>query len=193
MIGIVVNGVWHPGIGDPTLMGWAITIGYLASAASCAALAVRDALRQPRPATRHTWRFWAILSVLLLLLGINKQLDLQTWLWLVGRQMAREQGWYEQRRWVQVAFTAGIALSGLVLLAALFKYSYLGHGRYLVALTGVTFLVCFVVARAISIEHVDHFLGISVGPMNMNRLLEAGGIMLVLAASLYANGVRPRE
>lgn len=193
MIGIIVNGVWQPGIGDPTFMGWAITIGYLAAAASCAALAIRDALRQPSPAPRHTWRFWALLSILLLALGINKQLDLQTWLWLAGRQMAREQGWYEQRRWVQVAFTAGIALAGLVLLAALFKFSYLGHGRYIVALTGVTFLVCFVVIRTISIENVDRFLGISVGPMNMNRLLEAGGVILVLAASLYANGVRPRE
>ncbi|MCC6694585.1 MAG: hypothetical protein IT365_03040 [Candidatus Hydrogenedentes bacterium] len=190
MIGIIVNGVWQPGIGDPTFMGWAITIGYLASAVSCAAVAIRDALRQPRPATRHTWRFWVILSAMLLLLGLNKQLDLQTWLWLAGRSIAREQGWYEQRRWVQVAFTAGIAISGIVLLAALFKFSYLGHGRYLVALTGVTFLVCFIVIRTISIENVDRFLGIPVGPMNVNRLLEAAGIVLVLAASLYANARR---
>ena len=187
MVGVIVNGVWVPGIGDPTFAGWAITVGYLASAVSCALMAIREARPQPNPTQWRTWKFWAILSVLLLALGINKQLDLQTWLWLTGRAVARAQGWYEQRRWVQVIFTGGIALAGLMLLVALARFSRIGHGKYMVALLGVTFLVCFVVIRAISIDNVDKFLGIRVGSLNMNRILEGGGILLVLGASLYAN------
>ena len=36
-----------------------------------------------------------VLTILLLLLGINKQLDLQTLLKDVGRRMAKANGWYE--------------------------------------------------------------------------------------------------
>ena len=109
-----LNGEWHPGINDPTVAGWVIAAEYLAGAAACgmnAAWSVQSASR----------RFWITLSSAMLLLGINKQLDFQTFVWLEGRKIARYQGWYEDRIWAQGALTIAIALSGIVFLYLLVR------------------------------------------------------------------------
>jgi hypothetical protein len=48
---------------------------------------------------------------LFLALGINKQLDLQTALTELGRVLAYDQGWYEERQTVQVWFIVGVAIT----------------------------------------------------------------------------------
>ena len=49
-----------------------------------------------------------VLTILLLFLGINKQLDLQTLLNDMGRRMAKANGWYSIRRFYQVIFIATV-------------------------------------------------------------------------------------
>jgi len=51
-----------------------------------------------------------------LALGINKQLDLQTALTEAGRVLARYQGWYEQRQFVQLVVIALFAMTCLIAL-----------------------------------------------------------------------------
>ena len=63
---------------------------------------------------------WFGLSILLLVLGINKQLDLQTLLTALGREIAQENGLYESRREIQLIF---------VILFALFCFSSLAFAR----------------------------------------------------------------
>ena len=55
---------------------------------------------------------WNALAVGLLLLGINKQLDLQTALTELGKILAARQGWYEHRQRVQIDFIIGVVLVG---------------------------------------------------------------------------------
>ena len=92
-----VRGDWHFGIGDPTPIGWFTVFAYLAATLACGRvwLADRRAVRRGSPGSPI---FWMVLTVLLLLLGINKQLDLQTLLNDVGRRMAKAEGWYDVRR-----------------------------------------------------------------------------------------------
>jgi hypothetical protein len=87
------DGQWRPGIGDPTPLGWATVVAYLAASWACcrAAAAERRSAHRGRNSTRP---FWSSLGLLLLLLGLNKQLDLQSALTAFGRRLAREQGWY---------------------------------------------------------------------------------------------------
>ena len=59
---------------------------------------------------------WRTISVLFLALGINKQLDLQTALTEAGRVLARYQGWYEQRQFVQLVVIALFAMTCLIAL-----------------------------------------------------------------------------
>jgi hypothetical protein len=47
---------------------------------------------------------------MLFLLGVNKQLDLQTLLGDVGRSVSTAQGWYDKRRAVQAVFVLVFAI-----------------------------------------------------------------------------------
>jgi hypothetical protein len=84
------DGRWEIGIGDPTPLGWITVAAY----AAAAVLAWRNAGAARRTAVPHS--FWIALTALMLALGINKQLDLQTWLSQAGRDLAIAQGWWEQ-------------------------------------------------------------------------------------------------
>lgn len=165
-----VDGEWRPGIGDPTFMGWLTVVAYLAAMVLCARVVLSP--KTPRPDRFFWWSFTAAL----LLLGINKQLDIQTYFTVLGRRLAKEQGWYSVRRTYQAAFVAGVAAAGVVLLAAL---TWRMSRRRVVALIGMVFLVSFVVIRAASFTHVDGFLGRGLGPMRWNWILELGGIVVI--------------
>src|SRR5579862_622210 len=97
---------WEPGIGDPTVIGWVTVAAYFLAAC----LSFRAAWRSPR--ARRGWSgprlFWGLFTVALVLLGINKQLDLQTWFTLFFKQVALHEGWYERRRPVQAAFIGAV-------------------------------------------------------------------------------------
>jgi hypothetical protein len=193
------DGRWHPGIGDPGVVGWLTVVAYFAAAA----LAYR-ALRLHRAGARASSRaggsheqrasaraatpraaldegvlvrFWGLVLFSMLLLGVNKQLDLQTWFTEIGRDLAHEQGWYEVRRPLQVAFIALIALVGggaTVFLAFTMRHVL---SRVVGALFGLGALVTFVIVRAASFHHVDVLLGR--GRIRLNWVLELGGIALI--------------
>ena len=119
LLSVTEAGVWHLGIGDPTPAGW-LTVGVYALAAALSWRASRRASAEADidPSAGREASFWRLLALGLLLLGINKQLDLQTLFTEVARQLAHAQGWYEERRRYQRIFIAGIGLLG-VLSAAL--------------------------------------------------------------------------
>ena len=170
---------WTPGIGDPTPVGWFTVFAYLAVAALCGWNARRA---QSQPTERGTWMF---LSGLLVLLAINKQLDLQSWFTMVGRDMARAQGWYGQRIPVQIAFITSLVLASVglvVLLRYLLRDSW---QRYGMVLTGFAMLLAFIVIRATTMHHVDRLLGIDLGLVRINNVLELGSLAVVCAGAWF--------
>lgn len=122
---------------------------------------------------------WKGLAIGLLLLGINKQLDLQTALTEFGRIVANHQGWYERRQRVQIDFIIGVLLVGLWLVCSVLLLAGRNLPRLGVALVGIVFLCCFVAIRASSFHHVDILLGTRIGGLKINWLMELGGIALV--------------
>ena len=171
---------WRPGIGDPTLMGWLTVLAYFGSALACARAARAD--RRDRVGPAFWWTFAAGLACL----GFNKQLDLQTALTGIGRALAKEQGWYERRRGVQLAFVAAVgvaALAGLVGSGWLIRRSW---RRRLAPLVGGVLLAAFVLIRASSFHHVDRFLGLGLAGLrwNWNAILELGGILVIGASAI---------
>ena len=174
-----LNGEWHPGINDPTVAGWVIAAEYLVGAAACgmnAAWSVQSASR----------RFWITLSSAMLLLGINKQLDFQTFVWLEGRKIARYQGWYEDRIWAQGALTIAIALSGIVFLYLLVRLSRYERSEARVTMLGMVLLCVFVLVRSISYHPVDQFFGTVYGGWKLHRIVEMAGVCTVLASALLS-------
>ena len=183
LLGFTAEEHWAPGIGDPTVIGWVTVVAYFAAAW----LSWRAARHSPRLDGRSGPRvFWTLFTVALVLLGINKQLDLQTWFTLFFKQVALHEGWYERRRPVQAAFIGAVALSGIASLAGMKVLARQWTRPIRMALIGGVFLGCFILIRASSFHHVDQMLGMDFGGIKVNWILELGGIAFVAAAAWRA-------
>ncbi|MEM7680590.1 MAG: hypothetical protein AAF288_01405 [Planctomycetota bacterium] len=182
------DGGWRPGIGDPTVLGWATLAAYLAAAVLC--LMARKMARD-----RVELAFWWVGFALLLLLGINKQLDLQTlgggWV----RQWAKDSGWYEDRRKVQALFVAAVVGAGVFAVTLAAWVTFRRWRRLGLACLGLALTCAFVAIRAASFHKVDVMLGKTFGPLKLNVVLELGGIVLAGAGALlaWAPWTRPRD
>ena len=186
------DGRWSPGIGDPTLRGW-LTVGAYFVAALLALRAAWVIRKQTEPALRPSDRrrlfaFWCLTAVVLLLLGVNKQLDLQSWLTQVMRDLAKEQGWYEARHHYQVMFVVAVAAAGVVGTLAMAIWLRRVLFRVGIALLGLGVLGTFVVARAASFHHLDALL--HSGPFALNWWAEFGGTSLVALNAVAAGKSR---
>jgi hypothetical protein len=179
------NGNWHLGIGDPTPVGWITAFAYLAASLACAMVwtADRRASRHGRPGSPV---FWLTLALLLLFLGINKQLDLQTLLGDIGRRKARAEGWYGNRRLYQTMFIAAVAVAGLFAIAIFSWLARKQWKRSLLGLLGTVFLFVFVLIRASSIHHVDVALQWKFAGAKWNWIIELAGIAVVLLGATVA-------
>lgn len=164
---------WHPGIGDPTLIGWVTVVAYGFAFLFCAAVVRREPI-----GVGH--RFWYIVSILMLCLGINKQLDLQTWFTEFGRDTAMSQGWYAYRRVAQIVFIAGLLLLSLSCAVGMLRWARLADRYAVRAAVGVALLLAFVLMRATSFHHIDAVLGLEVAEsVTFNAALELSGVCLV--------------
>jgi len=172
-------GRWHPTIGDPSFMGWFTVASYFA----CAIVAFFSARIQPKM-DRRSFFFWNMVSLLMLLLGINKQLDLQSLLTEMGRQIARHQGWMEQRRVVQFWFIvcfSTISMAGFLCFVFIMRDLF---SRFKLAFIGLLFLLGFIIIRAASFHHFDEVLHSRIWTLKMNWIIELSGIFIVLASAV---------
>lgn len=143
---------WHLEAGDPTLLAWTVTIGYLITSFLC----IRAALAKKRmPFSPGPSEPWWLLATLTAFLGINKELDLQTLAIEIARNASRSEGWYALRRGAQKAFTIAV-LATAALLAWRFIRShgkFLGRNRTLT--TGLCLVILYAVLRITAINHVE--------------------------------------
>jgi len=170
-------GRWRPTIGDPSFMGWFTVGSYFA----CAIVALIAVLINQMGGRRSCF-FWSMMCLLMVLLGINKQLDLQSLFTEVGRQIARAQGWMDQRRIVQFWF---IVAFGTTVLAVFLLFAIIMRDlfrRFMLAFIGLFFLLGFIVIRAANFHHFDAMLGSKFFGAKMNWVLELTGIYLILVA-----------
>ena len=179
---------WRPGIGDRNPLAWCITtVVYFVACWLCLS-AGRSNRAAPRNCgeSRLGW-LWSVFAGMMFLLGVNKQLDLQTLLTQCGREMARQGGWYEQRRDVQKAFICGCAVFCIVC-ATVGIVTLRAHWRQFgVAYLGIVGLITFIVIRAASLHHVDVLLyRLSQVGNWMNFGLELGGTLLVAFGAFLA-------
>lgn len=172
------DGRWHVGIGDATIYGW-LTVGlYLLAAFVCF-----QKFGQPkRPSAMPS--FWLYLSIFMLFLSINKQLDLQTWMTQVLRDHALAHGWYEKRRLVQIAFIGFLAISMPLILLGLRLFLRQSWQLYKLAWLGLVLLCTFVLIRAGSFHHVDIFINTQMLGVTMNVFLEIGALMIIIISAI---------
>jgi hypothetical protein len=181
----VVQERWRPGIGDPTVLGWVTVAAYFLATSACGLAAWRepmpDGTRRPRA---RPSRFWLALTGLLLALGFNKQLDLQSLVTQIGRDLTKAWGLYEGRRPLQLCFILAVAMICGAALGAFFWAARRTLKTRWPAIAGILFILGFVLIRASSFHNVDIFLAARLGRMKWNWILELGGIAVVAVAAL---------
>lgn len=141
---------WKPGFGDNDWLGWTITAAYFLVSLLCVA-AFRDEVRSFRVVRRlQRPAFWLILTALLVLLGINKQLDLQTWVQSTGDHLVQSEGLESHRLGLKVLSLLTLGLAGLGITLAMLLYIGRQWRLYLLAFVGLLYLGVFIVLRAAS-------------------------------------------
>jgi hypothetical protein len=178
-----VDGRWHPGIGDPTFFGWLTVLVYAVAIWVCfkkyQSLSQRHTLEKPM--------FWLLLTLGLLLLGINKQLDLQTWFTQTFRDMSKAHGWYGQRRVIQVIFIVCVGLGFLIAMTVLRTYLARSFKQYKRTWMGISLLCLFILIRAASFHHMDLLISSSWFGLSLNVILENGALLLIIAGAYKNN------
>lgn len=172
-----ISGNWSPTIGDPSIMGWVTVAAYLVATLLTARVCMN--------ATGKRRMFWLAVSIVLLALAINKQLDLQTAFTEAGRCLARAQGWYNDRRSVQVKFILFVLAASALAAMMLFWSMRRMIGETWLALAGLTFLLAFIAVRAAGFHHFDSFIGHQIGSVRMNWIMELGGIAMIGTNALF--------
>ncbi len=181
---------WSPGIGDPSFGGWFTVAAYFIAALLCFHV-FRKPAYQPGTGTllsdRERWG-WLALGALMMFLCINKQLDLQSLFTQFGRDMAKAQGWYAERRAVQLRFilifTGVSALFGLAIMGIAWRAK--NHMVRLAALGAILILV-FIVVRAASFHHFETVLDRRMMGLRFNWIFEVTPVaMIALAAARSA-------
>lgn len=179
---------WSPHVGDPTAIGWITTLAYLAGAAAAARAAWRgDGIRRP-PVP-----FWVGVAVLMALLGINKQLDLQTAFTQIMRHFARAQGWYGQRRTLQAVFILMMSAAGCAVLLAVWRHARVLQRSKAIAIVGLFLVYTYATLRAASFYHVDVAAWHNKLGFHLGWTLEVGGICAVIYGAFAESVARQRR
>lgn len=162
---------WTPTIGDPTVAGWLTVVSYAVATWFC------------YKCTQADWRnrhVWAGLTIFEFVLGVNKQLDLQVLFTEVGRYLAKQEAWYQDRREVQLIFIVTMAALFALLIAIIHFRTRARPTAVRIALLGASIELVFVAMRAASFHHIDAFLKTRFIGLAANVYLENLGILTVI-------------
>jgi hypothetical protein len=160
---------------DDTPIGWTITAAYAATAFASAAAARRD----PRP------RFWIAVTVVIALLGLNKQLDLQTPFLHAGHGLLAALGLWADRRVFRLLLLVLLVGGGAAFTVLTRRLVGRAWQTYLEALAGLAGLTAFVVMRAAVFNHLGRdFGGRVLSSVRMAAGLELGSVLLVLVGAM---------
>lgn len=174
---VIKDDQWYPAIGDDSFLGWFTVVAYFFTSIIAAISTINTShLKLSGKQLENHRLIWGLIAVTLLFLGINKQLDLQTWLTLKGKQIALVEGFYDERRTIQGIFILSIVFLGILYLVFLFWLVSNSTTNTRWGLIGLGMLICFVIIRAASFHHIDYFIGISFSNIRVNNILELGGI-----------------
>jgi hypothetical protein len=173
-------------------MAWLIVLVYLLAGIFCLFAGYRRSLLV-RSDTKPKW-VWYILGTAMILLSLNKQLDLQILITNLGRSMAREGGWYAQRRLIQRIAVWGVSIVGLIGLTGAAVVLRRNFREFGLALIGCVLLGTFVVIRAASFYHVESLFESwpSLGNL-INVGLELGGAGLLALGAYQSVKMRASE
>jgi hypothetical protein len=152
---LLADNGWRFGLNDSYVSGYVICASYIAVSVLCLYTGFSSKRLVTCGEKKKVILLWGGLALTMLMLGINKQLDLQTLLIAVGRILFKSLGLLEIRREVQAVFAVIFAMVSAVsflgitwiLRTQLLNNKYVFYGIFLIS--------SFIVMRALSINHIE--------------------------------------
>ncbi|MEM1045712.1 MAG: hypothetical protein AAGL24_06160 [Pseudomonadota bacterium] len=178
---------WQPGFGDPTVVAWVAVAAYAAAVVLAGAVVHKSG---GLAATRHSreTRFWLIVLLVVAALFVNKQADLQSLARAVGRCVAIEGGWYDQRQPVRLAIFAMLTMLAVGLALCIATLLRGIATRHWMAAFGLFLLGVFSLVRMIGLTHLDLLVGLNLLALRGFFLVEIAGALFVVFGALQVLG-----
>jgi hypothetical protein len=193
---------WWREFGDNDALGWGTTFAYFIVAAVCfrSARVARRNEAPPTPATGGPPQLpgeqdrpadWYVIAAGLVLLGLNKQLDLQILARDTGLAVVKAAGFDEGRRWVGRLFVLCLSAAVLWVLARAARRLSRARRGHTLTLVGLTLLACFVIIRSAGYLPILRQFNLRFKDL-LHVVLELGGLVIVgVSAWRSASARRP--
>ncbi len=164
---------WNPHWSDADFLGVTLTFLYV----TAALMTTYAALQVWVSGSPRSGRWlWTLAAVCLILLAINKQLDVQTFFTQTGRCVARAEGWYGERRSFQEVATLGIFTVATFVGATLMVTSRRGNG---LMIAGLGLLTTYVALHVLSFHHMDSLLKTPLFGLGLARIIELSSLLVI--------------
>ena len=172
-------GHWQPKIGDPSFVGWFTVLSYYL----CAGLSLAYVLKGKDWPVR---RFRIFITVVVLVLGISKHVNLPGAITEIGRLIAYQMGGYEARRSIQGVMVFVVALGLLLIIRrSASREAFLAvRERGAPEIICLSYLCGLAILRAISLHQVGALLSAEVFGVRVNWIVELAGIYALVAILL---------
>jgi hypothetical protein len=168
---------WYLSFWDNDILGWLTVFAYF----SAMILSILCAIKVNQTREKSSRWFWWLVSFILLLLGINKQIDTQTLILQTGQKVTWVLGFYEQRRFFQKGFMLGVGVVMLIIFIFTGKTLGADWKKCKLTLLGLGFLMGFVVLRGATFNNI--FFSGYIFP-DYQWILELIGIVLVTVSAI---------
>ena len=164
--------ILHQVIYNPFLKEWLATGIYLLTAIAYGIIIFCSIDLLPNPYDKQCkilcWGF----ALILILLGINKQLDLQVGLTQFFRTAAKNNDWYDERFTLQILLAEGFGIIGFIILLYLRKTISIIWRIHSLAFCGLIFLICLTLIDVVSFHHIDSMFNRYIAGLLIKEVLE---------------------
>ena len=175
---------WHPKPGDATPGGLALAVLYIV-----ASLLFLRVVLVPRTWLPRERLLWGTASAILLIMTLDKPLDLQHSLNAVGKCLSHDGGWDRQRVWVQRILGAGLILGVIGATTWFLRRCRAALAANRPLMLGIALMTLFIALEIARFEGLLGAAGKGVARLNGIRILEAVAVLALIRAG-WLRGAR---
>lgn len=169
---------------DPTALAWGCALAYILAGVFCIWVGRRNRSGQRQPAADAS--LWVMLGAVLVLLGVNKEADLQTFVVHLGRAGAHFFGVYPYKNYIGAAFFVVVTLGCVVGLWRWRRRLQAFAGAHPVVIAGLALIGVYTLTRFATIVHLGPQWFIGLKQMPAFLAVELSGNLLILGAAVHA-------
>ncbi|WP_205481113.1 hypothetical protein [Sphingomonas arenae] len=152
---------------------------------AAALLALAAARRRRSDGSREAWA-WLLVALALATFALLRFTAIHEDAVAAIRAVARQDGWYEQRKLLQGALLEFLVIAAGVVIVLFALGVHFLRPAILTASTGVALLAMLSLARAMSFHRLDYVLQRQIGPLNLAQYEELVLLLFTGGAALFA-------